>query len=836
VNPYSPDKRGHENGLWNWNLKARRIHFSAGWIAMLGYERDEVGNAPDEWFRRIHPEDLKRVQSEVDATLAGKSTQFENQHRMLHKEGTYRWMSCRGVVSRNKKGRAVHLAGFHSDITAEKAADALTGLPDRFLFLDRLESSIERAKHHSDYFFAVLLLDIDRFSSVVEKLGPRTADQLLIAVARRLETSLQAGDTVARLGCDHIIARLGGDEFTILLDSLREAAEARSIAERLLMEISAAFELGGQEVFLSASIGIALSLSGYIPPEDALRDADIALQRAKSLGTARCEVFDLEVLDKAETRFQLEDDLHEAMAQNELSIAYQPVISLVSNQIAGFEALVRWNHPVRGAVPPAEFIPIAERTGLIFPLSRWILYQACQQMKNWQAQLRIPSGLWVAVNFSPLQFKQRSLVRQIGEILRDIDLDPSCLMLELTESVVTEDPQAIGGLLMQLRGLGVRIGIDDFGTGYSSLSYLRQLPVDFLKIDHAFVRRMEISEDLTETTRTIGSLAHQSGLRVIAGGIENEEELNLVRSLNCEYAQGRLFSKPVDNQKAEALLKTGLPQMHGTGPGNERAGDDAATACQPSQGNLRPTATDQHFKWPLIGQKSRGLVQRVGPVVIVSAAAMFVLAAAGVIKFAGRTTPPSAATPQAGLQAIAQGRTPAVSAQDPLDKAASPGAKSKSAGDANEAPSGTASRLSAMGKNKQAPARSEGGGTPASTPVKAATGKSLPSNSTVKSHAVPAAQPLNLSFPVIHNHGLGSCTGILRISQDTLSWNPEKQKDGFVFKCSEFSYAASNDQLTIKSGTRTFRFKPMAVRENGESRTRLQSMIQGISSACPTPR
>jgi EAL domain-containing protein (putative c-di-GMP-specific phosphodiesterase class I) len=547
-------------------------------------------------------------------------------------------------------------------------------------------------------------------------------------------------------------------------------------------------------------------------------------------------VFDLEVLDKAETRLQLEDDLHEAMAQNELSIAYQPVISLVSNQIAGFEALMRWNHPVRGAVPPAEFIPIAERTGLIIPLGRWILYQTCQQMKNWQAQLRIPSGLWVAVNFSPLQFKQRSLVRQIGEILRDVDLDPSCLMLELTESVVTEDPQAIGGLLMQLRALGVRIGIDDSGTGYSSLSYLRQLPVDFLKIDHSFVRRMEISKDLTETTRTIGSLAHQLGLRVIAGGIENEEELNLARSLNCEYAQGHLFSKPVDNQKAEALLKTGLPQTYGTEPGNERAGDDAATACQSSHGKLRPTATDQHFKWPLIGQISRGLVQRVGPAVIVAAAAMFVLAAGAVIKFAGRTTPPSAATPQAGLQAIAQGRTPAVSAQEPLDKAASLGVQSKPAGDANEAPSRTASRLSATGQKKQAPARSEGGGTPASASVKAATGKSLPSNSTVKSHAVPAAKPLNLSFPVIHNYVLGSCTGILRISQDTLSWNPEKQKDGFVFKCSEFSYAASNDQLTIKSGTRTFRFKPMAVRENGESRTQLQSMIQGISSACRTPR
>jgi diguanylate cyclase (GGDEF)-like protein/PAS domain S-box-containing protein len=767
VDPYSSGKRGHDNGLWDWNLKAKRIHFSPGWIAMLGYESDEVGNAPDEWFRKIHPEDLKRVQSEVDATLAGKSTQFESQHRMLHKGGTYRWMSCRGVVSRNKKGQPTHLAGFHSDITAEKEADPLTGLPNRLLFLDRLQSSIERAKRHDDYPFAVLLLDIDRFGSVAEKLGPRAADQLLIAVARRLETSLRAGDTVARLRRDHIIARLSGDEFTILLDSLSEATEARSIAERLLMEICAAFELGGQEVFLSASIGIALSLSGYVRPEDVLRDADIALQRAKSVGPAGCEVFDLEVLDKAGTRLQLEDDLHEAMAQSELSIAYQPVICLKSNQIAGFEALVTWNHPVRGVVPPAELIPIAERSGLIIPLGRWLLYQACQQMKDWQAQLRKPSGLWVAVNFSPLQFKQPSLVRQISEILRDVDLDPGCLMLELTGKVVTEDPQAVGNLLIQLRTLGVGIGLNDFGTGYSSLSYLRELPVDFLKIDRSFIRRMETSKDLTEITRTIGSLSPQLGLRVIAEDIENEEELNLVRSLDCEYGQGCLFSEPVDNQKAAALLKTGLPQMHGTEPGDGRAGDDAATACRSSQGNLRPTAADQHFKWPLIGQISRRLVQRVGRAVIVSAAAMLVLAAGAVIKFAGRTIPGSAGTPQVGLQVTAQGPAPAGSEQEPPNKDAS---------------------------------------------------------------------PLNLSFPVVHDHALGSCTGILRISQDTLSWNPEKQNDGFDLRCSEFSYAVSNDQLTIKSGTRTFRFRPKAVRENGESRTQLQSMIQSISSACPAPR
>ena len=835
MDPYGLAKHGEDDGLWDWNLTTKRIHFSPRWISMLGCEQQEVGSAPEEWFRRIHPEDLKRVQSEIDAHLAGQSPQFESQHRMRHKDGTFRWMACRGLVTRDEKGQPVQLAGFHSDITSEKVADALTALPNRLLFLDRLACSIERAKRRNDFLFAVLLVDIDRFGSMVERLGTRAGDELLIAAARRLETSLRAGDTVARLGRDHVVARLGGDEFTILLDGLNEIGEARFVADRLLREISAPFEIGGREVFATASIGIALSVSGYIRPEDVLRDADIALHRAKSLGKARCEVFDTAALASAQALLQLETDLQEAMARQEFKVVYQPVVSLALNRISGFEALVRWNHPVRGMISPQDFFAVAERTGLIVPLGRWVLQEACRQVKSWQVQPGTPEGLWVSVNFSGLQFKQPAMVKQIGEILRDADLEPRSLMLELTESVVMENPEGISSLLMQLRVLGVKIALDDFGTGYSSLSYLRQFPVDFLKIDHSFVRRMETSKDLAEITRTIGSLAHQLGLRVIAEGIENEEQLNLVRSLNCEYGQGYLFSKPVDEEHATELLKAGLPERYWTEPADGRAENQAAP-YQPSSGNQGPTAADPPLKWLLIGRIRNTLGQRAATAVIVSVAALLLLAGLAIIKIAGRQLPAPMETAQPTLQTPAQNPGSVPPAQASSGKVAHPGAQTRPAGDTGRRVAQATPKQPGAAQQKGPAVSSRPDTAAEATSGKAAAGNSAPPTRSVRNPAAPAAKPLTLSFPVIHDHVLGSCSGTLTVSRDTLSWNPEKQKDGFVLECSQFSYAASDNQLTIKSGAKTFRFKPNAPRKSEESRTQLQSIIGSISGACPATR
>jgi diguanylate cyclase (GGDEF)-like protein/PAS domain S-box-containing protein len=793
---------------------------------MLGYEQHEVGNTPEEWFRRIHPEDLKRVQSEIEVHLAGTSPEFTSQHRMLHKDGTYRWMSCRGVVSRDEHGQPNHLAGAHSDVTAEKVADALTGLPNRVLLLDRLARSIELAKRRNDFLFAALLLDIDHFSSLVERMGSRAGDELLLAAGRRLETSLRAGDTVARLGRDHVVARLGGDEFTILLDGLNDVGEAKSIAERLIREISAPFDVGGSQVFLSASIGIALSVTGYVRPEDALRDADIALHRAKSLGKARCEVFDSEVLDSAQVRLQLETDLQEALARQEFAVVYQPIVALESNEIAGFEALLRWNHPSRGAIPPQEFIPIAQRTGLIVPLGRWVLQEACRQLKAWQAQRGVPEGLWISVNFSSLQFKQPALVKQIGEILHDAELEPRCLVLELTESVVMENPEAVSSLLMQLRVLGVRIGLDDFGTGYSSLSYLRQFPVDFLKIDHSFVRRMETSKDLAEITRTIGSLSHQLGLRVIAEGIENEEQLSLVRSLNCEYGQGYLFSRPIDGEKAETLLTTGLPQRRQPRSGTEIAQARTAAPKRVLRDPERTGTSRLRVKWPPIAQLQMMLGQLGGPALAVCAASILLLAAVAIVKFSGRMSPPTtgATTPELGEPAqtpAAPNGEKASGVSPSIDSQKQPG------GDAKRRAMQVIPRTSAPGQSERTAPRAGKASAAKGTPGKPV----LPPVSVTKP-ASPAAESLVKSFEVVHDHVLGSCTGTLKISPDSLSYVTDRRKDAFNFKCAEFSYSASDDQLTVKSATRTFRFKPQAARGKGEARSEIQSMLQSISTAC----
>jgi predicted signal transduction protein with EAL and GGDEF domain len=357
-------------------------------------------------------------------------------------------------------------------------------------------------------------------------------DRQDLAAARRLETCLRSGDTVARLGRDHTLARLGGDEFSILLDGLNEVADAKTVAERLLKDLAAPLNLDGHEVFVTASIGIALSVTGYNSPDEALRDADTAMYRAKSLGKARCEVFDTAILKSVQAHAELESDLQGALDRQELVVYYQPIVSFDCCRIIGFEALMRWNHPVRGIVPPLEFIPIAEKTGLIIPIGRWILCEACRQVKAWQQLPGVSKDLWVSVNCSSVQLKQSSLVEYVDEVLRNSGLEPHCLVLELTESALMQNPEAARSLLMKLRIIGVQIGLDDFGSGYSSLSYLRQLPVDFVKIDRAFTRRIETSSDVAEIIRSVTGLAHQLGLHAVAEGIEKPEQLELVRSLS----------------------------------------------------------------------------------------------------------------------------------------------------------------------------------------------------------------------------------------------------------------------------------------------------------------
>ena len=462
-------------------------------------------------------------------------------------------MLSRGVAVRNLDGKAYRMAGSQTDITEGKVSDPLTGLPNRILFLDRLGCSIERATRHGEA-FAVLFLDLDRFKLVNDSLGHLAGDRLLIAIAERLERSVRAVDTVARVGGQHTIARLGGDEFTILLEGVKHVSDAVRVAERIQDNLKRPFQLDGHEIFTSASIGIATSETGYNAPEDLLRDADTAMYQAKALGKARCEVFDADMREQAIARLDLETDLRRAVERKEFQLHYQPIVSFKTGLLAGFEALIRWRHPSRGLVEPAGFIQVAEETGLIVPIGSWVIGEACRQLRAWHVELPWTAGLSVHVNLSGKQFIQSDLADEIAAVLRETELPASNLSLEITESAIIENPTAVVAILEQLKALGVQISIDDFGTGHSSLSYLHRFPINSLKIDRSFVSAM--SSEQSGIVSAIIGLAHALQLEVIAEGVETAPHLAQLTELGCEYGQGYLFAKPLDASRARMLLAT----------------------------------------------------------------------------------------------------------------------------------------------------------------------------------------------------------------------------------------------------------------------------------------
>jgi diguanylate cyclase (GGDEF)-like protein/PAS domain S-box-containing protein len=444
----------------------------------------------------------------------------------------------------------VHL--FAEDITGRRDVeeqlrhgalhDPLTGLPNRHLFMERLARSILHAREREDHVFAVLFLDLDRFKVVNDSLGHHVGDDLLAVVARRLAGCIRQEDTVARFG---------GDEFAILLTDIGEAGFAAGVAERILGEIAAPINLQGYEVFTSASIGIALSSSAYGRPEYLLRNADMAMYRAKAAGKGRYEVFDRTMHAQALVRLQQETDLRRALERGELRLFYQPIVDLGSGRIEGVEALARWEHPERGWIPPGDFIPMAEETGLIHGVGQWVLEEACRALRGW----RNGRPLTVSVNLSGRQFTQPDLVEQVSRTLDETGADPRGLKLEVTESVVMENPESAVETLRSLKALGIETYMDDFGTGYSSLSSLHRLPLDALKIDRSFVSRIGADPEATVLVRTIATLAHSLGLSVVAEGVETPQQLCLLRELGCEYAQGYLFSPAVDAEAARALLQ-----------------------------------------------------------------------------------------------------------------------------------------------------------------------------------------------------------------------------------------------------------------------------------------
>jgi PAS domain S-box-containing protein len=552
----------------------RRLYNSPAYQKVLGYSPEDLKNTSS--FEQVHPDDRPRV---VQAAEKARQTGFgvRLEYRVRHRDGSWRSLESTASPIRNAKGQTDKLVIVNRDITDRKRAeellahnafhDGLTNLPNRALFLDRLQHALTLSKRHTNYKFAVLLIDVDEFKIFNDSLGHTAGDELLVKIGQRLKEVVRQSDTVSRphhsgVGEETIngetingdtLARLGGDEFTILLDDIRDPIEAVRVAERVQAELATPFVVNQQKIVVSASIGIAASTSPHTHAEDLLRDADIAMYRAKRAGKARCEVSDTAMHANAVKRLRLETDLRKALEQGEFRVYYQPIVSLQTAKIIGFEALTRWQRP-EGVLSPMEFITVAEETGLIIPMNRQLLREACLQLQSWQSEF--PSGppLSMSVNLTSKEFAHPDLVSEIRKALDQTGLDPGRLQIEIIETIAMGQAEKSGEVLAQLKALGVRLSIDDFGTGYSSLGRLRQIPVDTLKIDRSFVSSMSSDPENREIVRSIIMLAHNLGLKVVAEGTETEEQVTQLTALNCEMAQGYFFSRPADHQAMSQLL------------------------------------------------------------------------------------------------------------------------------------------------------------------------------------------------------------------------------------------------------------------------------------------
>jgi diguanylate cyclase (GGDEF)-like protein/PAS domain S-box-containing protein len=546
--------RGAKDGLWDWDIDHGVIEFSSRWKEMLGWTETGIGSQVADWYRLIHPEDRERTQQEIERHLQGETDHFECEHRIQHRDGSYRWVLCRALAFRDDNGNPTRMAGSQTDITKRKETeeqlrhnalhDMLTGLPNRAMFMDLLGRLQRRALRREGISFAVLFLDLDRFKLINDSLGHAIGDKLLQAVARRLEACVRPGD---------IVSRLGGDEFTVLLTRIQSESGVTSVAERINEELRAPYEIDGRRIYVTTSIGIAMGSSSYASPEDVLRDADIAMYRAKVQGKARFEVFDETMHAQVMARLQLETDLRKAIEKMEFKVHYQPIVSLNTDSVVGFEALLRWQHPDRGLLSAPEFLSVAEETDLILPIGWAGLRKTCSQIKHWQSQGDALSSLKVGINLSSKQFYSPNLFENIEWALRDSELAPNNLTLEIPESVVMGNVEAAIDILSKLKSLGVFVQLDEFGTGYSSLSQLHRLKIDCLKIDRRFVSDMESAESQI-TVRTVLNLAESLRMDVIAVGVEDPLQLAQLRKLKCKFAQGELFSLPVPPKEAVKLL------------------------------------------------------------------------------------------------------------------------------------------------------------------------------------------------------------------------------------------------------------------------------------------
>ncbi|MDT8367473.1 MAG: EAL domain-containing protein [bacterium] len=547
--------KSSKDGLWFWDLGADRIFYSARFKSMLGFKDNEMTDRPEEWFKRVHLEDLPRLEMEIASHLNGGSKELAVEFRMLHKDGTQRWFDCRGMAARSGRKKPDSIAGSLTDITIRKKEyeqlnlqtfyDYLTGLPNRAYFLEQLKQAFKNVHRNRDSMFAVMYLDLDRFKIFNEGLGHSSGDELLKIISHVLESALRPKD---------IIARVGGDEFTILLNDIWDTKDAELVARRIQSKLSKPLKVGGQEVFISTSIGIATSDLDFAMPDDLVRYADVAMRQAKALGGGRYTLFDRTMHVNTKGTLRLETDLRRAIERKEFKNFYQPIIQLDTGEVVGFEALIRWFHPDRGLVPPGDFIPLAEQTGLIIDIGQWVLSEACRQLRIWKKRYVNGKDCMVSVNLSGKQFSQSDMVEAFQKIITREKVDPKYVWLEITETAIMQNPATAASMLARIKKMKIQLCIDDFGTGYSSLGTLHNFPIDKLKIDRPFINRLGSDEESLEIVRTIIALANHLKLDVVAEGIETREQMAILQDLKCMYAQGFLFARPMEASKAAGLL------------------------------------------------------------------------------------------------------------------------------------------------------------------------------------------------------------------------------------------------------------------------------------------
>jgi diguanylate cyclase (GGDEF)-like protein/PAS domain S-box-containing protein len=549
------------------DVKGKRLYNSPAYKRILGYSAAELGETSS--FEQIHPDDRFQVLAAArEARENGIGKRLE--YRIKHKDGSWRVLESVASTIRDDNGQVAKLVIVNRDITERKRAeqqlehnlfhDSLTGLPNRRLFLDRLQQTFLRARRNTDRPYAVLLANVDHFKAFSGTLTAKGGDLILAEIGRRIAASLRQDDTVARgesgqSPSETVLSRLGGDEFAILLDNIHDPSDAMRVAKRIQAAAAEPFFIESREVRLTISLGIALANPGHERPEDALKDADVAMRRAKSLGGSRCEVFDEAMHTQAEGRLRLETDLRTAMTEHQFRVFYQPVVQLASRRVVGFEALLRWQHPSQGLISPYRFIETAEDTGLLISIGHWLMQQACRQLREWESSHASTEPLSITVNVSERQFTHALLLSDLQDVLRDSGINPSRLKLEITESVAASDSNLTVTVLGHLKHMGVGIIMDDFGTGSSSLSGLRRFPVDALKIDRSLITEMQTDRTAVDMIGVILTLARKMNLQVIAEGIETTRQMEHLIELGCEFGQGYFFSQPLEAKAALQYLR-----------------------------------------------------------------------------------------------------------------------------------------------------------------------------------------------------------------------------------------------------------------------------------------